>query len=384
MVYYVETNLIAILVAAVLLFVGRGSSNKLETSQIIMDRMLFLLIIASMSDIAACYFRGESYLGSQLANVAYLEAFALGAFAWFLFIIVELGYSKNVRKIVATAGIPVALLCVAIAFNPLTGFFFTVDDQLLYHRGPGVIVSWIVEWGYMLVALSLNVRSVLKETRSYRRQEYCGYLVFSLPIAIAAISQMLVYGITSTQIGFMLALLLVYLNKQHYQVHRDALTGLNNKNAFLSFLDAETARQAGHTFTLFVIDMDNFKQINDIHGHVIGDHALSDAADVLKSASNEIENRRLLLYRYGGDEFVVIGRDMTEGEVSRFGEAIDKLIALKNDKNHADGQQYHLAMSVGHAVGKCHEIADFDKLIKQADTAMYAAKQSKKAARGQA
>lgn len=378
MVYYIETNLIAIIVSAILLFVSR-SSSKHETTQIIMDCMLWLLIVVSASDAAAYFCRGKSLLGVQLANVLYLEGMALGAFAWFMFVIVRLGYAQNLKSTLLKTGLPIAILCVALALNPLTSFFFSVDDQLLYHRGPGVIVTWVVEWGYMIAALVANIKAVLKETSSYRKKEYSGYLLFAIPMALAAIAQMLVYGITTLQIGFMIALLLVFLNRQRYQVHRDGLTGLNNRNAFLNFQDSELGRPTPSALTLLIADMDNFKQINDTYGHLTGDYALSDAADILKSAASEATHGRLLLFRYGGDEFAIAGRDMPEEEIERFKQSINKFIALKNEENHAQGKRYTLSMSVGHATGECHNSTDFDMLLKLADTEMYAVKQAKKA-----
>lgn len=375
MAYYVETNLIAITVALVLLFVERFSSYRHGTTQIIMNFMLITLVVCSLSDIAAFYFRGRSYLGVEVANLIYLVTMALGAYAWFMFIVVKLDYAKDLKSTLLKTGAPVVLLVVAMLLNPLTSFFFSVDDQLLYHRGPGIVVIWLVEWGYLLLALATNVKSVREEVSLIRRREKIGYMAFAVPIAVAAIAQMLVYGITTTQVGFMMALLMAYLNRQYYQIHRDGLTGLSNRGAFLSFQDSELGRQPGESITLFMMDMDGFKRINDTYGHLMGDNALRDAADVLKMAS-EVVSERLLLFRYGGDEFVAVGRNMPEGEMLLFRNALRHQLAKKNEENQQRGRKYTLAMSVGCATGECAEASDFNALLKQADAAMYAAKRS--------
>ena len=376
MVYYAETNLIAIIVAVVLLLVERRSSFKHETPQIVMNYMLSLLIILSASDIAAYYFRGKSLIGVQVANVLYFEAMALGAYAWFIFILVKLGYAKNLKSTLLKTCLPVVLLCIALVFNPVTDFFFTVDDQLLYHRGTGVLLTWLVEWGYLFAALAATIKTAAVEKSSHRRREQCGYLLFAMPMGIAAVVQMLVYGVTTVQIGYMVGVLLTYLNRQFYQVHRDSLTGLSNRNAFFNYQDAEIARRSSEPITLFMVDMDSFKRINDGYGHLMGDNALRDAADVLKSASS-VMSGRLLLFRYGGDEFVAVGRGVSEREISLFEQAVEAELLRKNGDNQARNVPYFLSMSIGYATGACMQTADFAALLRSADRAMYACKQEK-------
>ena len=84
----------------------------------------------------------------------------------------------------------------------------------------------------------------------------------------------------------------------------DALTGLPNRRAFDARLAEEVRRSTryGHTFELLIIDLDRFKRINDTHGHVAGDRALTNIAGCLRSAVRDTD----FLARYGGDEFVLI------------------------------------------------------------------------------
>lgn len=378
MVYYIETNLIAILIALILLFLGRRISSQNETSQMIMNRMLRLLILLSISDIAAYCFRGRSYIGVQLSNTLYFMAMALGAYAWFLYVIVKMEYSSDIKKTILKTSAPVVLLCGAIVLNPFTGFFFTVDAENLYHRGTGIIVTWIVEWGYMLAALAINIRAVIRERRSFRRSELQGYLIFALPIAVAAACQMLFYGTTTTQVGFMIGMLMAYLNKQHYQVQRDDLTGLNNKNAFLRYQDSIVNHPNAQELTAMVVDADNFKTINDVYGHLKGDQALKDIASALKSAVSTFTQNRVLLFRYGGDEFVIIGINLTEESIRMLCSLIHDNLEQTNERNRQAGEKYNLSVSIGAASRSCADLGDFADLMKAADTAMYQVKGAKK------
>lgn len=375
MVYYVETNLIAAIVALVLLLRGNKTTARNETSHIIMNVMLYLLMLLCGCDVAAFASRGVSRVGAELFNAGYFLTMALGTYAWFLFILVKLGYSNHLKRTLLVTGGPALVLSIAILLNPMTKFFFWIDEDILYHRGNGILYTWIVEWGYVFAALGYNIKAILTEKRSFRRSEYCGYLLFVVPMAAAAVCQMLFYGTTVTQVGFMLALLLVYLNQQYYQVQRDELTGLNNKNAFLMFRDSLVSRTASQNLTLFVVDADKFKQINDVYGHLKGDQALSEIAEALREASGEYTQNRLMLYRYGGDEFFILGSNLTQEQIARLPGILQEKLEKINTQNQERGQTYRLAVSVGCASGACMTVADFDELMKQADADMYRVKQ---------
>lgn len=84
----------------------------------------------------------------------------------------------------------------------------------------------------------------------------------------------------------------------------DALTGLNNRGAFDRTVKG-LAEMPGAQFSLALIDIDNLKKVNDMHGHLAGDRVLSGLAHALKSAVRDED----LVARHGGDEFAVLMRD---------------------------------------------------------------------------
>lgn len=239
-------------------------------------------------------------------------------------------------------------------------------------------MTWIVEWGYILTSIVINVRTILKEKRTYKKSEYKGYLIFSIPMALTAITQMIFYGTTTTQIGYMLGLLMVFINLQHFQVQRDDLTGLNNMNAFLHYRDSMVNRAKSLNLTMFMIDADNFKSINDTFGHMKGDQALKDISSVLKRSVSSITNERTMLFRYAGDEFIIIGNEMSEDDIKSLLKVIDERIEIKNNDNELIGEKYKLGLSVGYAQSFCSSLEDFDNLLNKADEAMYKVKKAKK------
>lgn len=151
------------------------------------------------------------------------------------------------------------------------------------------------------------------------------------------------------------------------QVNRDSLTGLFNRGHFLE-LAAHALRRdhLGRTAVVYV-DLDGFKQVNDRHGHVVGDRVLTAAAERLQSAMRPGD----LLARVGGDEFAVLFGDHPQAFdpgalAARIRTAFEAPLTI-------DGTDWRIGAAVGVAVGSPTE-TNPEKLLASADHAMYAAK----------
>jgi diguanylate cyclase (GGDEF)-like protein len=158
------------------------------------------------------------------------------------------------------------------------------------------------------------------------------------------------------------------------QVGRDPLTGLMNRRAFQERLEHEIrgGRQSGHSVAIALIDVDNFKQVNDTLGHGVGDQVLQAVASVLIGACRASD----IAARYAGDEFVMIlpGVDEeTAGHVSRrIGESVRRI----NDQLRPV-MGLGVTLSIGVAVTyRCKR--NVAQLVAIADAAMYDAKEGGK------
>ncbi|MCM1253292.1 MAG: GGDEF domain-containing protein [Clostridium sp.] len=148
----------------------------------------------------------------------------------------------------------------------------------------------------------------------------------------------------------------------------DALTGLYNRRYVYQFVE----EKAGQPFTIYYIDLDNFKSINDEFGHSEGDRALTVTADVLKECMPDD-----VITRAGGDEFVIIelGEHMSE-EVEKkrkwLEESLEKVYK-------ADEHLRYISASIGTAYTKGDiNMTTIDELVKEADAFMYREKNRKK------
>jgi diguanylate cyclase (GGDEF)-like protein len=160
----------------------------------------------------------------------------------------------------------------------------------------------------------------------------------------------------------------------YHQAHYDALTNLPNRALLKDRLEQAIARaQRNRSYVgVMFLDLDRFKLVNDSLGHDVGDQLLIQTAQALQTNVRSVDT----VVRFGGDEFVVIIPDIDQsGEVvSELGGIADKIIASNPGEFIIDNHNVHSGMSIGIALyPKDGETPD--ELIKNADTAMYHAKE---------
>lgn len=151
----------------------------------------------------------------------------------------------------------------------------------------------------------------------------------------------------------------------------DELTGLFNYRFLLQRMDEEIerARRFERPLSLLMVDADEFKGYNDTHGHITGDHALSELADVLRSAVRDVD----VVCRYGGEEFAVL---LPETDAEGAFVAAEKLRDAVASHPFPDGDgtpNQKLTISVGLSSFPRYS-KDREALLQQADHALYTAK----------
>lgn len=155
----------------------------------------------------------------------------------------------------------------------------------------------------------------------------------------------------------------------------DGLTGLSNRRLFDETLKKESARMTREDKNLgiLMIDIDNFKNYNDLYGHQAGDDCLKKVASTI---SETVYRPGDLAARYGGEEFVVILPDTDKEGIyevaERIKQEIESLDIEHNDSPVAD----HVTVSIGVAVSKVKSKDDGERIVKLADQALYQAKKN--------
>lgn len=154
---------------------------------------------------------------------------------------------------------------------------------------------------------------------------------------------------------------------------RDSLTGLYNRRFLESYLEKyiSFAQRKGFNVGFIMLDIDNFKRINDTYGHKNGDIVLKEVAHVITSSVRSSD----VVVRYGGEEFLVVLPDVAEGKAAVVAEKIRKNVEMT--AIHIEGKVIHITISAGVAEYPKHGTDPY-QVIKFADIALYQAKKEGK------
>jgi len=152
----------------------------------------------------------------------------------------------------------------------------------------------------------------------------------------------------------------------------DALTQIYNRHFYDTqvSVEIERAMRSGNEVSMLVIDLDDFKRVNDEMGHRKGDEALSTVADLIRNNLRKVD----LPFRYGGEEFVILLPGTSEFESVHTAERLRRVVAEYSGFSDLHGRMRQITVSVGVSVFPDTAASAVD-LFEQADAAMYRAKQ---------
>ena len=155
------------------------------------------------------------------------------------------------------------------------------------------------------------------------------------------------------------------------KARKDALTNLPNRVAFREYVESALSRMAsnGDAFALLYLDLNDFKIVNDKMGHAAGDALLIQVADRLRSIQRDAD----FIARLGGDEFALIAANI--GKADDAVAIAQKIVRAIEAPYAIHDTQVKSSVTIGIAMAP-HDGADFDLLVKNADTALYNAKRS--------
>jgi len=362
--------------------------------------------------------------GARRFNLLFLSGLVAGGTVWTTHFAAMLGYDAQVAR-AFEPGLTFASLMITVIFA-WVGFFVTTRTRLgpaiegggaifglgiaaMHYAGMSAFeIPGVLGWNYPLVALSVVFAAGFGAVAANRIArpitrfcKYGGALAMILAIVslhftgMAAVTVYPVidmavppqalsdtFMITSVIVGISLmmamaasayAIDLQAANEatesfKHLAMH-DPLTGLPNRNGLVQRLHDLLTGSGDDTARVVVlaIDLDRFKDINDVHGHIGGDHLLQQVAQRIAGQLQPGE----FLARTGGDEFVAVKNDVfARGEAVKFAERLRNIVLDPVEWQH---QTLAVGCSIGVALFPEHGQAG-DLLIQRADLAMYRAK----------
>lgn len=162
------------------------------------------------------------------------------------------------------------------------------------------------------------------------------------------------------------------INELQSQLRIDPMTGLLNRGALNKDMQKEVSRALRYKYpvSIFMADIDHFKNVNDLYGHPAGDSIIKITANLIKKGIREADS----VYRYGGEEFLALLPHTDSGNAVIFAERIREKIAkyLFVDRKH----DISIAISISAGITELRQHDDAASFIARADKALYLAKQS--------
>jgi len=154
------------------------------------------------------------------------------------------------------------------------------------------------------------------------------------------------------------------------QATQDPLTNLPNRRAMLAALTKATSgsRCDGHRHAFFLLDLNDFKRVNDRHGHAVGDRVLQIVVERLRAAGRPSD----MLARLGGDEFAILSRDVDREAACAIGQRFIDALA---SPIRAEGHAHRVGVSVGLTLIPDDGVIPAE-ILRNADLAMYRAKRA--------
>ena len=255
------------------------------------------------------------------------------------------------------------------------GWFLLIADEynLVYrslidarYKALFVVLSFTLIIGLVAYYFSIRILKPLSALTNGATKVTAGDLSVQLPIYSND-----ELGLTTRVFNKMVA----ELQQSHKQLEEmattDTLTGLANRKQIMNLLIEQFKhfQRYQNAFTIMMLDVDHFKNVNDTHGHLAGDAVLTNIAQTIKSTLREID----CLGRYGGEEFLVILPDTDGQQAIKSAERIRK--AVNESITHYEDCSLKVTISIG--VAEIQKTDDNeDDLINRADDALYSAKEN--------
>ena len=356
-------NGLTVLMMWFLLLCRRKNRESLQVGDKIYDGMAIVNLLGALSETIAFLVDGKQFMGSRQINyvsnsICFIGTVSIGLL-WCLY--VELRIYRNYKRIFKKAK-PVMFPWVVEVIMVLCNLFgteimFKISEENIYQRAAGALIGYIS----LIIYFAYSIYLVHQSKKQGINLNFFPVIYFVGPCFAGVLIQFLFYGITSSWVLVAVALIFVQMQSYAENLYIDELSGLYNRRYLNAVLSERkiTSRKSLHGI---MMDVNDFKYINDNFGHSMGDKAICTLGNIL---FRSIPDGGMAI-RYAGDEFIVLlsGVDTESVLVT-----MDEINHNLSQFNESKIEPFTLSVSMGYA--EFGEGDDTEAFLMHMDEKMY-------------
>ena len=353
-------NGIGVILLLMLWYTSRARIIRRRTEDRIYAFLVFGVMIACFMEAFSYTIDGKLFPCARILNyVANIYLYSVNLLLPFsVLVYVDLGLYGDMGRIwkkykpQIIIGIFMFSMTILNFFVPIS---YVITENNVYERRPFSYVYYFVIFYYIISSIVL--------TKRYEKENgaktFFNINMFLMPILIGAGLQFMFYGLSLAWLSAAVGLTGLYMMQQNEMSYVDALTDTYNRQ-YLNLILTSWIRRGKH-FAGAMLDLDDFKKINDSFGHTEGDNALRTVAEILKSSKKNNE----LIFRFAGDEFVILKMAQSpHDDLSAYFKELGNNLEVFNDGDHP----YKISLSYGHST---FEQGSIDSFMRELDSRMY-------------
>ena len=370
-IYYTESNIVCIIIFSIMLFHNLFSVDRQE-KQIKYDYaliafMLYFLIDAVWASVLAGVLPKNRFAVLAI-NFAIYVIMAAITYCWLEYVLAVEQYPHRNRPINKVAMLfPFLVSTIALIVTWLVSPGTLMNDAL--EPQPVFYLFLVCVPIINIVAvLFYSLRKALKEENPIEKRKnlYIGF--FPIMVVLGGLTQIIflpktpIFCFCST-----ILMLIFFVQSMEVKISLDPLTGLNNRGQLVRYVSQKAnLHVAGSLTYVIMLDVNDFKNVNDTYGHAEGDKALVIIADSLKEIVRK-QNTPIFLGRFGGDEFILIAHLKDEDALK---ELIREIRAEIAAQCRAAGTPYQISVGIGYSELR-PEQDSFQMCLQRADQNLY-------------
>lgn len=369
--YYVQNSIIGIILVCIVLFYVLGQGGRRQAQDSLFIALLLTTLSIIFFELLVDSLSGRDFIGSQVvitfvAFFFYVSNSLIGALYLLYLDQLRRRWVRIPRTIGLVAFVPFSIGFLLTFISLFNGMIFSIDAENIYHRGPLFHILTVIAYG----SLVLGFVYLVFYRSSFKHKDFSLFLFFPFPIIVGSIVQLKFYGVEIAGVSMAITLLVVYLQQQNSQANKDYLTLLYNRSLSEQYLQHLIHHQKeGRAIGGILMDINSFKQINDTHGHDLGDKVLRYFARLLTDSFGS----HWLIARYGGDEFILFKESTSQQgldtDLARFYEQLERFNAKENFP-------FPISISLGSSLCGIYDNLDASAFIKILDEIMYKSKRT--------